>query len=47
MTAAVQRNLALGVIVTGELWGNFAQTYPMVGIINGATRLSRCWETVL
>jgi GH15 family glucan-1,4-alpha-glucosidase len=33
--------------VTGELWGNFPQTYSMVGIINGATRLSRRWETVL
>jgi GH15 family glucan-1,4-alpha-glucosidase len=32
---------------TGELWGNFPQTYSMVGIINGATRLSRRWETVL
>ncbi len=32
---------------TKELWGNFPQTYSMVGIINGATRLSRRWETVL
>lgn len=32
---------------TGELWGNFPQTYSMVGIINCATRLSRRWETVL
>ncbi len=32
---------------SGELWGNFPQTYSMVGIINGATRLSRRWETVL
>jgi len=32
---------------TGELWGNFPQTYSMVGIINGATRLSRSWESVL
>jgi GH15 family glucan-1,4-alpha-glucosidase len=29
---------------TGELWGNFPQTYSMVGIINAATRLSRDWE---
>jgi len=29
---------------TGELWGNFPQTYSMVGIINGAMRLSRRWE---
>ena len=26
--------------VTGELWGNFPQTYSMVGLINSATRLS-------
>ena len=32
---------------TRELWGNFPQTYSMVGIINGAMRLSRRWETVL
>jgi GH15 family glucan-1,4-alpha-glucosidase len=32
---------------SGELWGNFPQTYSMVGIINGATRLSRRWESVL
>jgi len=30
---------------TGEMWGNFPQTYSMVGIINGAMRLSRPWET--
>jgi len=29
---------------TGELWGNFPQTYSMVGLINCATRLSRPWE---
>ena len=29
---------------TGELWGNFPQTYSMVGIINGALRLSESWE---
>lgn len=29
---------------TGEGWGNFPQTYSMVGIINGAMRLSRRWE---
>ena len=32
---------------TGELWGNFPQTYSMVGIINGAMRLSRPWDAVL
>ncbi|MTI44728.1 glycoside hydrolase family 15 protein, partial [Roseibium hamelinense] len=31
---------------TGELWGNFPQTYSMVGIINGAVRLSAGWDTV-
>ena len=28
---------------TGELWGNFPQTYSLVGIINSAVRLSRPW----
>ncbi len=32
---------------TGELWGNFPQTYSMVGIINAARRLSRSWEEAL
>ena len=32
---------------TGELWGNFPQTYSMVGIVNGAMRLSRPWEAVV
>lgn len=32
---------------TGELWGNFPQTYSMVGIINSARRLSKKWETEL
>jgi GH15 family glucan-1,4-alpha-glucosidase len=31
---------------TGELWGNFPQTYSMVGIINTAARLSRRWDDV-
>ena len=30
--------------VTGELWGNFPQTYTMVGLIQCALRLSRPWE---
>jgi GH15 family glucan-1,4-alpha-glucosidase len=30
---------------TGSAWGNFPQTYSMVGIINGATRLSKPWES--
>jgi len=29
---------------TGELWGNYPQTYSLVGIINAAMRLSRKWE---
>ncbi len=33
--------------VTNELWGNFPQTYSMVGIINSAMRLSRSWEDAL
>lgn len=32
---------------TGELWGNFPQTYSMVGLIHAAIRLSRPWEDVL
>lgn len=32
---------------TGELWGNFPQTYSMVGIIHGAMRLSRPWDQVV
>ena len=28
---------------TGELWGNYPQTYSLVGIINSAVRLSRPW----
>lgn len=29
---------------TGELWGNFPQTYSMVGVIVCAMRLSKSWE---
>ena len=29
---------------TGELWGNFVQTYSMVGLINCALRLSQRWD---
>jgi GH15 family glucan-1,4-alpha-glucosidase len=32
---------------SGELWGNYPQTYSMVGIINCAMRLSRSWEDAL
>jgi GH15 family glucan-1,4-alpha-glucosidase len=31
---------------TGELWGNFPQTYSLVGIINCAGLLSKSWNTV-
>lgn len=30
--------------VTGELWGNYPQTYSLVGIINCAVLLSRPWS---
>jgi len=30
---------------TNELWGNFAQTYSMVGMINSAIRLSQRWDS--
>ena len=33
--------------VTGEMWGNFPQTYSMVGLINAAVRLSARWDTVI
>jgi GH15 family glucan-1,4-alpha-glucosidase len=33
--------------ITGELWGNYPQTYSMVGIINAAMRLSCAWEDAL
>jgi GH15 family glucan-1,4-alpha-glucosidase len=29
---------------SGELWGNFPQTYSMVGLIDSALRLSENWE---
>lgn len=29
---------------TGEQWGNFVQTYSMVGLINSAIRLSISWD---
>ena len=33
--------------VTREMWGNFPQTYSMVGVINAAVRLSAPWETAV
>ena len=29
---------------TGELWGNYPQTYSLVGIINCAVLLSKPWS---
>jgi GH15 family glucan-1,4-alpha-glucosidase len=29
---------------TGELWGNFPQTYSHVGLILSAMRISQAWE---
>ncbi|MEO0820543.1 MAG: glycoside hydrolase family 15 protein [Pseudomonadota bacterium] len=34
-------------LTTREAWGNFPQTYSMVGVINGAVRLSRSWDTAI
>ena len=31
---------------TGELWGNYPQTYSLVGLINCAVLLSRPWRHV-
>jgi GH15 family glucan-1,4-alpha-glucosidase len=31
---------------TGEMWGNYPQTYSLVGIVNCAVRLSVPWEAV-
>jgi hypothetical protein len=36
----------LGARAAGALWGNFPQTYSMVGIMNGALRLSRPWGAI-
>ncbi len=49
----LERRTALGLLSedldvgSGELWGNFPQTYSMVGIIMAAMRLSRSWEEAL
>ena len=32
---------------TGEAWGNYPQTYSLVGIVNAATRLSESWDTLV
>jgi GH15 family glucan-1,4-alpha-glucosidase len=33
--------------ITGQHWGNYPQTYSLVGIIASALRLSRTWEEVV
>lgn len=49
----LERRTTLGLLsedldpATGELWGNFPQTYSMVGIISAATRLGKSWEETL
>ena len=51
--ALLARRNALGLLsedldpASGELWGNFPQTYSMVGIVNGAMRLSAPWDGVV
>jgi len=51
--ALLLRRNALGMLsedidfASGELWGNFPQTYSLVGLINAAMRLSRRWEEVV
>ena len=30
--------------VTGEQWGNYPQTYSLVGLVRAAMRLSKPWE---
>jgi GH15 family glucan-1,4-alpha-glucosidase len=32
---------------SGELWGNYPQTYSLVGLIHAAMRLSRRWEDAM
>jgi GH15 family glucan-1,4-alpha-glucosidase len=49
----LDRRNALGLLsedispTSGEMWGNFPQTYSMVGIIGSALRLSRSWEEIV
>ncbi|MFO1378312.1 MAG: glycoside hydrolase family 15 protein [Steroidobacteraceae bacterium] len=51
--ALLDRRTPLGLLsehvdpATGELWGNFPQTYSMVGILSSARRLSAMWEDSL
>jgi GH15 family glucan-1,4-alpha-glucosidase len=49
----LERRSSLGLLsedidpASGLLWGNFPQTYSLVGVINSAVRLSRSWEQAL
>jgi GH15 family glucan-1,4-alpha-glucosidase len=49
----LERRNALGLLSediqpeTGELWGNYPQTYSLVGLIHCAMRLSLSWEEAL
>ncbi|MFO7565662.1 MAG: glycoside hydrolase family 15 protein [Enhygromyxa sp.] len=51
--AILARRTKLGLLsedidpTTGQLWGNFPQTYSLVGIINAAARLSRPWTSMV
>jgi len=48
----LERRTAAGLLsedidpVTGELWGNYPQTYSLVGMINCAVLLSRPWSAI-
>jgi GH15 family glucan-1,4-alpha-glucosidase len=48
----LQRRTAAGLLsedidpVTGELWGNYPQTYSLVGLINCAVLLSKPWSSI-
>ena len=48
----LQRRTAAGLLsedidpVTGELWGNYPQTYSLVGMINCAVLLSKPWSSI-
>ena len=53
LAALLARRNPLGLLsedidpATESLWGNFPQTYSLVGVINSALRLSRPWEEAL
>jgi GH15 family glucan-1,4-alpha-glucosidase len=46
----LERRTAAGLLsedidpISGELWGNYPQTYSLVGIINCAVLLSKPWS---